>query len=129
MVAAKRSRIAKSARLPNRVAEYRGRAGLSQHELADRVGVTQTQIGKIERGDLALSLSQALKLAHVLGCRSYELLGLPDSPSRRAQQLIELFDRLSGSQQETLLTLGRALAEEPARFEEEPPPARRDRRA
>ncbi|MGC2939423.1 MAG: helix-turn-helix domain-containing protein [Brevibacterium sp.] len=35
-----------------RLKELRSTAGLTQHELADRIGVSQRQVSKIEHGDL-----------------------------------------------------------------------------
>lgn len=49
--------------------------GLSQAELADKVGVSQAQIYYIERGRRKLTLETAMLLAAALGCRVEELEG------------------------------------------------------
>jgi transcriptional regulator with XRE-family HTH domain len=49
--------------------------GLSQAQLADRVGLGRTSITMIERGAQALLLHQFLQLAAALRCSPSELLG------------------------------------------------------
>jgi DNA-binding XRE family transcriptional regulator len=49
--------------IPNRIAELRGRAGLSRVELAQRVGVNPQTIGYLERGEYNPSLVLAFRLA------------------------------------------------------------------
>lgn len=50
-----------------RVAEARRRIGLTQHELASRVGVGRISIARIESGGQTPSVTVALALARVLG--------------------------------------------------------------
>lgn len=54
---------ADDAPIPNRIAELRGRAGLSRVELAQRVGVNPQTIGYLERGEYNPSLALAFRLA------------------------------------------------------------------
>jgi len=54
--------------------------GLTQTELADRVGVHVRQIRRYERGEQQPVLSVAAKLASTLGVSLDELAGAPDGP-------------------------------------------------
>ncbi|HEU4677792.1 MAG TPA: helix-turn-helix transcriptional regulator [Candidatus Paceibacterota bacterium] len=49
----------------NKVNEYRTKAGLTQEELATRVGVTRQTIIAIERGNYTPSVLLAIRLAEV----------------------------------------------------------------
>ena len=49
-------------------------AGLTQQELADKVGVGRTWIAQIERGAKCPSIVFSAELAQVLGCSIDELL-------------------------------------------------------
>lgn len=54
-------------RLANRLKEKRGELGLTQAELAGRVGVTRKTINTVENGVFVPSTLLALKLARTLG--------------------------------------------------------------
>ena len=62
----------------------RAAAGLSQAELANRVGVSRQALNAIERGTRVPSTTLALHLARALDCRVDELFELPSAPSFRA---------------------------------------------
>jgi putative transcriptional regulator len=51
--------------LTNCIRDLRTRAGLTQQDLADRVGVTRQTIVALEGGAYTPSLTLALRLAHV----------------------------------------------------------------
>lgn len=53
--------------MQSKLYEYRRRAGLSQAQLAERVSVHPTTIGKYESGQAVPSLEVALRIAKVLG--------------------------------------------------------------
>ena len=60
----------------NNLRKYRKLRGLTQTELASRVGLPfQTFISKCELGQKRLSYSLAVKLANVLDCDVYDLMG------------------------------------------------------
>lgn len=52
---------------------YRKRAGLSQQELANRVGCRRETIGKLEAGKYNPSLKLAMDVARELGATVYDL--------------------------------------------------------
>ena len=64
---------------------YRGKAGYSQEELADRAGIHRTYIGGIERGERNPTLTMIHRLARALGVPSHLLLEeLPESAFRKS---------------------------------------------
>jgi putative transcriptional regulator len=63
--------------LQNRLREIRGEQGLTQEQLADRIGVTRKTINTVERGVFLPSTVLALKLARALGTSVEQLFSLP----------------------------------------------------
>ena len=49
----------------NKVQEFRRRSGLTQEDLAERVGVSRQTVIAIEKGNYTPSVLLALKIAHV----------------------------------------------------------------
>jgi SOS-response transcriptional repressor LexA len=60
--------------MDNKVAFFRTKAGLSQEELAQRIGTTNQQIGRLESGKRKLSPDWMERLAPALGIRPHELI-------------------------------------------------------
>jgi putative transcriptional regulator len=60
-------------RLANRIKEKRGELGLTQAELAERVGVTRKTVNTVENGVFVPSALLALKLAEALSVPVEEL--------------------------------------------------------
>jgi putative transcriptional regulator len=60
-------------RLSNRIKEKRGELGLTQAELAERVGVTRKTVNTVENGVFVPSTLLALKLAEALSVPVEEL--------------------------------------------------------
>lgn len=60
----------------NLVRRHRSTAGLTQQELADRVGVTRQTVLSIEKGKYTPSVALALQLAEVLETRVETLFRL-----------------------------------------------------
>jgi transcriptional regulator with XRE-family HTH domain len=54
--------------------EKRKEVSLSQDDVALRSGVDRSYIGRIERGEVNVSLEKVYLLAEVLSCSAYELL-------------------------------------------------------
>ncbi len=57
-----------------RLKDLRFRAGLTQQELADRAGVTQTTVARIERDAVQPEVTTIRKLAQALGKAPGDLL-------------------------------------------------------
>lgn len=60
--------------LGKNVREHRTQMGLTQEELAEKVGVWQSFIGQIERGEKQPSVGVLVKLADALGVTTEDLL-------------------------------------------------------
>lgn len=65
------------AELVNRLGEHRERAGLTQGELAEAVGVTRKTVNTVERGHFVPSTVLALRMARALATTVEELFSLP----------------------------------------------------
>jgi putative transcriptional regulator len=60
------------------IREFRKRAGFTQEELADALGVSRQTIISIERGRYVPSLSLALKIAKFFGCSTDDMFKLEE---------------------------------------------------
>ena len=63
-------------RLLNRLKERRSELGLTQAELAEKVGVTRKTVNTVENGVFTPSTTLALKLARALDCRVEDIFFL-----------------------------------------------------
>lgn len=85
----------------NRLRELRKKASLTQVELADRTGVSQSAISQIENGEVSLNVPWMRSFARVLGCAPADLLEAEDNPDRLREDERELVLRYrSGNEQE-----------------------------
>jgi transcriptional regulator with XRE-family HTH domain len=94
----------------NNLAAFRKKQGLTQAELADKVGITQPLISDYERGRLQMSAEMLLRFALALNVSCDVLLGVKDAhingqkkPSRKVMKRLELIQNLSDHNQRTLL--------------------------
>lgn len=74
----------------NRVRALRLERGLTTVELAERVGTSNQQIGRLERGERRLTQDWMSRLADALACEPWELL--PEAPDLSAEELSALED-------------------------------------
>lgn len=98
------------------VREHRGcragsHAGLTQTDLADRVGVTQRVIAYWEREAVSLRPEQVQALADALSISADDLLGRKAAKARgsgpvgRAKKLFDSISRLPRHQQEKIISI------------------------
>lgn len=59
----------------NQIRDIRQARGMSQKELADKLGVNQSMISDYENGKVELTLTKAVKIADILECDLNDLLG------------------------------------------------------
>lgn len=95
--------------IAQRLARIRRERGLTQVELAQRLGVAQPVVSDYERGELRLHGELIVKLSDILGVSSEELLGLKKAPSngalknRRLLRRLQAIERLPRRDQQALL--------------------------
>lgn len=88
------------------IREWRKYRGLTLVRLAERVGMSQPSLSRIERGDQPYSQPVLEALADALSCEPADLIGrLPGAPS----ELTLLINRVTPEQLETVTTVLRAL--------------------
>lgn len=92
-----------------RLAIFRKQKGLTQTELAEKVGITQPLISDYERGRLQMSADIAVRFALALKVSCDELLGVTKTngngkaPPRRIMKRLDKIQQLSAHDQRTLL--------------------------
>ncbi len=83
---------------PNRIAEIRKAKGLQQHELADKIGTSQIQISRLERGERTLRPHWAKLIANALGTTPQAIYGFDESEPAAEQDSEPLaIDRHNGA--------------------------------
>ena len=68
----------------NRLKAARRRAGVNQHQLAERLGKGQSDISKYERCERRLDVIEFLDIVNVLGVDPVDLIKDLPKPSRRS---------------------------------------------
>lgn len=92
-----------------RLAELRKEKGITQGELAERLGVSQPMISDYERGELRLHGELIVELAKILGVSADELLGIKTGKkngsikNRRLARRLQSINQLPKRDQEALL--------------------------
>ena len=95
----------------NRIKELRLQASLTQADLAQKIGLNQTAVGKYERGELEPSLETLKKLSSVFECSIDYLIGYSDDFGTISLQPKSTTSSLSADEQE-LLNIYHALERE-----------------
>ncbi|MGH3086730.1 MAG: helix-turn-helix domain-containing protein [Gammaproteobacteria bacterium] len=92
-----------------RLARLRRERGMTQVELAERLGVVQPVVSDYERGELRLHGQLIVELTKIIGVSANELLGLEESKSngsiknRRLLRRIQELERLPRRDQQAIL--------------------------
>lgn len=94
--------------IANRLVRLRKEAGLSQAQMAEKLGISQTVVSDYERGALRLHGELILKLAEILGVSADELLGRETNkpkarPTGKVQQVFEEVSNLPRRQQDKVV--------------------------
>lgn len=99
-----------------KIAEARKAKGWSQQELADRTGIAQPNIARMETSDVDIKASTMLKLSATLGVTISYLLGVDVVDGvvchndERATELTDLFNAMDPESRDALMVVARALA-------------------
>ena len=90
------------------------KAGMSQSELARRIGVTRGAVNHWVTGRAEISMEHLLKIAKVLGMSTSEILGddVLFAETKEQRELLQLADRLSDHDLEQLIRMARLLAQD-----------------
>jgi len=103
-----------------RIAEARQRAGLTQVELAKKLGVTQQVVAAWERRNVALRAEQIRTLAEALGTTADYLIGISASwkgtkgPSGKVRHVFEQVSKLPRRQQQKVVEFVEAFVQHKA---------------
>jgi len=76
--------MVKPTRVTNAIRAHREEAGMTQADLARRIGVTRQTLNAIEQGKYSPTLELAFQLARVFGVALEELFHYPDAPEGQA---------------------------------------------
>ena len=76
------------------IASARERAGLTQEEVSERLGIGNQAVSRIERGAVIPTVARLFELAEVLDCRVDELL--LSSSDRGADQALAMARQIDG---------------------------------
>jgi transcriptional regulator with XRE-family HTH domain len=91
----------------DRLANFRRERGLSQEDLARRVGLTQRVMSYYEKGTTRIPADTLLKLADVLNVSVYEILGRATSPrspkNKKLWKVLEKIEALAPHDQKVVL--------------------------
>lgn len=88
------------------VAHYRKIAGLSQAEVAEKMGLSNDAISKMERGNITLNVSRLFEFAQIFGCQASDfLIATSDHFEDQQQYLSQLLCKLSAEDRSRLLRL------------------------
>lgn len=100
----------------NRIKELRESRDLTQQQLADLVGSTKQQIGRLEKSQRQLTEAWMQRLARALQCHPAELLEAPAVPpiSPEEQALLDLYRSLGDGDRKAIFRHADALAQPPA---------------
>lgn len=95
--------------------EYRKARGLTQQQLAEKVGVSNVSLSNYERGTQMPDILTLTKIANALGVSTDALLGLTTSPDSNPPKTIEArilatgIDKLPKAQREQALAVVKAM--------------------
>lgn len=94
------------------IAKRRQQAGLTQEQVAERLGIGYVAVSRMERGLVMPTVARLYQLAEILGCSSADLLD-ENSPlaDDQARRLYLLFARLSESDRKMLGDVLQVLSE------------------
>lgn len=77
-----------------RIAQYRKSKGLTQKQMADKLGIAQVNYGKIENGKTELTLSKLAKISNILDVNIITLLWPDYKDAEFNQKLVDENSRL-----------------------------------
>lgn len=85
----------------NNIKKFRGLKGISQKELADKIGVKRCMITYFEQCNGTISVKRAKQICQVLGCSLVDLYGVenfkvkPETDSEKMKVIKMLYESLN----------------------------------
>lgn len=76
------------------IARQRKRCGLTQNEVAEKLGVSFDVVSRTERGIVMPTIARLMQLASIFGCETAELL--TETSTRSTDQASRMADLISG---------------------------------
>lgn len=92
----------------SRIREYRKKCGISQQDLADRIGVKNQTISSWELNRTEPKMGQIEKMAMIFGCNKSDIMGNDsDVPvyDPSMQEVIALYSKLNSEQKASVLSM------------------------
>ncbi|WP_406567486.1 helix-turn-helix transcriptional regulator [Azospirillum canadense] len=94
---------------PNRLAELRKRAGVSQGRLADALNSGRSTIVKLEKGERELSLDWMERIAPILGCAPWDLLPEAKSEHHKEIEMRLRYRAMTAEQRNSILSVAQQM--------------------
>lgn len=89
------------------IGELRKRAGLTQADLADRVGITRPYLSQLENGERNLSANLHRRIVDALSIDPTTIVE-PDTPMSDQQIVLMAFEKMPPEWQKTLVEMANA---------------------
>lgn len=98
-----------TSKIGQKVRKYRKAQGLSQEQLAERIGISVTHMSHIETGNTKLSLPVLVDIAEALDVKTDDLLFEVQSARKASfQELTEVLERCTAQQVRIITEIVRA---------------------
>nr|DAD77400.1 MAG TPA: helix-turn-helix domain protein [Siphoviridae sp. ctulf7] len=78
----------------NRIRKYRKLKHLTMKELGERIGMSEGNVSRYERGELALDVKQLMKIAKALDVPPKKLAGWCDEPTQKEEMVNKWIDKV-----------------------------------
>ena len=98
-------------KIGEKIRKYRKEKGISQEELAEKVGISVTHMSHIETANTKMSLPVLVSMAEALGVKTDDLLSekTAEIGEATAEELAELLSSCSESHARIILDVAKAL--------------------
>ena len=91
------------------IAKFRRARGLTQEELADKIGSTQANISEIERGVHMPSIETLRKIAEVFDIEIVDLFE-KSGVAQAESEIVSIFSRLDADEKKKIIEIARILS-------------------
>lgn len=96
--------------MPNHIRSYRKKAGLTLEELAARIGMTDGNLSKLERGQIGYTQATIESVARELGCKVTDLLSEQPPLTAREETLLSIMRSLDPEDQDRFIRMAGAFS-------------------